>query len=865
MANQNLSYSKTYKEIIPYEDYGMFDVAWHEGMSAGNGHIGVIESGVPLNTNEIFQNVEFVMPSKEPRCNPEELKEQLDEARQSVMRMDDTWDIHKRKRTNMYCHHPAYNLRIEMLKVAKDADRKSLSDEITITDYERFTDYERAELVVKFKADGKEVVRKTFVSQTDDVIITEISGIEGFGIKLVIEDFESIHKFGVGKNGAAMPERDMKYSRFIQDNIIGFAAHYPSYKGSELAKGGFAGITKVITDEGRIMTFDRMKCDMACTCVDDASPVLKITDTNKIILITYTDWAYDCGELEDFKSIRNCDIRTFPIIAKCVEKVDDVIYKYQEQDLYNKAISKHLDISKERYNRVKLDLGNSEKETNEQLLERQKKETDIIPELLERIYNNGRYGLLSNSGYTAPRLNGIGVGEWNLSWRNAYTMDANVNIQVSGINSGNMYEAGVGYIWFVLRQIKDWENNAFYVYGMKDALLTPVNTDGHRAMMVEYDINYPFQYWNTGASWMLLPIVEFVDCFGDTVIKTEDKEIIKMYNKDTFDVKNDVLMPLLCKTYNFWKQICTPEYYTDKDGNARYTKGKKCLEEGERYLIIPSFSPENKPLGYKSAITANAAMDISAAKDIITMYIHLQEELKKSGYEEKVSEAKDLLDKLPVFEFAESGAIREWSMKEYKENNEHRHISHLYCAWPAYQAQHNEKLAAACRQAIIDRNRENTGKDDTASHGWIHKALVEARLKNKESVYDILNLLIHSDIFYTSLYTDHNTNRAKGVACTDTLYGINGIINEMLVYSDTNTVELIPALSKKIPKGNIRGLMTRAGIKVEELSWDTENKKVAAQLYALRDTKVCLRCNNDDFGQSYKKEIQLKEGDRFVY
>lgn len=56
---------------------------------------------------------------------------------------------------------------------------------------------------------------------------------------------------------------------------------------------------------------------------------------------------------------------------------------------------------------------------------------------------------------------------------NAYTMDANVNIQVSGMNSGNMYEAAVGYIWFVLKQLPDWENNAAMVYGMKDALLTP--------------------------------------------------------------------------------------------------------------------------------------------------------------------------------------------------------------------------------------------------------------------------------------------------------------------------------------------------------------------------------------------------------
>ena len=105
---------------------------------------------------------------------------------------------------------------------------------------------------------------------------------------------------------------------------------------------------------------------------------------------------------------------------------------------------------------------------NEELLDKQKEVPDILIPLLERIYNNARYGLMSGAGYTAPRLNGPGVGEWNLMWRNAYTMDANVNIQVSGINSGNMYEAGVGYIWFVLRQLKDWEINAKKVYGMKN-------------------------------------------------------------------------------------------------------------------------------------------------------------------------------------------------------------------------------------------------------------------------------------------------------------------------------------------------------------------------------------------------------------
>ena len=209
-----------------------------------------------------------------------------------------------------------------------------------------------------------------------------------------------------------------------------------------------------------------------------------------------------------------------------------------------------------------------------------------------------------------------------------------------------------------------------------------------------------------------------------------------------------------------------------------------------------------------------------------------------------VSEAEALLRMLPDFMYDESGAVKEWSMKEYGENNAHRHISHLYLAWPALQTQHDSKLAAACRQAIINRNRENKGKDDTASHGWIHKALVEARLKNADAVYDTLNLLVHSGIFYTTLFTDHNTDRSKGVYCTDTAFGLVGIINEMLVYSDEHTIELLPAWSDKLGSGMVKGLRTRCGITIDELKWDVDKKKVYVSLDWNKADNINIVCNN---------------------
>lgn len=926
MGDNNWSYSKIYKEIKPYEEYGMYDVAWHDGMSAADGHIGVITSCAPLNDSFIFQNVEYIMPSEEPRYVPLEVGGQLDEARQSVINMDDTWDIHNRKRTNMYCHHPGHQLRVELCRSADITDTNALiseaakhhhmtrNDDINITDYERYTDFNRSEIVVKYKADGRTITKRTFASLTDDVVITEITGAKDFIVNISVDDFEAMHKFGMDKNKQATSERGMKYSRFVKDDIVGVVAHYPSFEGSELANGGFAGATRFITD-GIVNMIELNKSDKAYTCIDNIVPIIQLNKSDKIILITYLDWTDKLGRLEDFQSeCESGSIFDTELIRKCFAKVNDSLgtadkaFFNNKEIFYDAAIKEHSIKSAERYNRVSLYLydntdcisNKNDKEkkyydnvskaddnskcaiadnedryniynmaANEELLDKQKEVPDILIPLLERIYNNARYGLMSGAGYTAPRLNGPGVGEWNLMWRNAYTMDANVNIQVSGINSGNMYEAGVGYIWFVLRQLKDWEINAKKVYGMKNALLAPINTDGQRAMMVEYDINYPFQYWNTGASWMILPIAEWVDCYGDVSITTTDQKIIKQYNKEVFNVKKDILMPVLQKTYNFWEQLCTPEYYTDIDGYARYEKGKTHLFTGEKYLIIPSFSPENKPLGYKSAITANASMDIAAAKDIIAMYIDMENELQNEGYKERIKKAEKLNNELPDYQYDESGAIREWAMKEYQENNAHRHISHLYCAWPAYQTQHNNKLANACRQAILNRNKENSRKDDTASHGWIHKALVEARLKNSEEVYNILNMLVHSDIFYSTLFTDHNTNRAKGVACTDTLYGITGIINEMLVYSDKNTVELLPALSSNIPAGNISGLLTRAGVRVDYLSWDVDKRNVKADLTALRDTSFNLVLNNKAYiGEENESKcvvVQLKKGERYCF
>ena len=48
-------YSNYFTEIIPYAGYDIKQIAWHECMACGNGHIGVLTSGAPKTTVLFFR------------------------------------------------------------------------------------------------------------------------------------------------------------------------------------------------------------------------------------------------------------------------------------------------------------------------------------------------------------------------------------------------------------------------------------------------------------------------------------------------------------------------------------------------------------------------------------------------------------------------------------------------------------------------------------------------------------------------------------------------------------------------------------------------------------------------------------------
>lgn len=787
---ENKSFATTFTEVRPYT--GSDD--WTDGFVTGNGENGAVLAGSPYNDTLIAQNIHFLMPSADPRSTPDELLGQLETARQKVIDFDDTWDVDGRQSTYFYAFHPAAVFRLTQ---EKRSYRK----------YIRWMDYETAEVGVRYTDCGGAWERTTFSSRTDNVTITKIaksSKGNKVDLTLSIDDCWSMRGFGNGD------EKNMRYKKIVDvsADYIALIAHYPSYENSELKNGGYCSMTRVIAVGGEKERVVLDPTNDSENVAQEPNPAVRITGAEAVYLITKSDRTFDMGVFDDFAGAERYDL-----LDALLADTAAVEEKYGENGVfdYEKALAPHAALQSSIFNAVRFDLGDSPERDvpNEHLIRLQQKSKTLLHALVERAYNQGRYVQLCCAGTTAPRLYGMWTGEWNPGWRSIYTMDANVNLQSSGMNTGNIPIAGESYIKFILKQIPDWEENAAKTYGMTDAIQVPVNTDGDRAMMVEYSRWYPFQYWNAGASWLLQPIFEYWQCFGNTTID---------YKGKTLDLERDILLPLLTKQANFWEQLCTPEYFTDKDGNAQYEAGKTVLDEGEKYLIIPSYSPENWPTGrYTSTITANAAMDISAARDGLRMTMELEKAVKAEGYEERIAKWEALSALLPDYQYDDTGALKEWAMKEYSENNKHRHISHLYCAWPAFETQNDPALTAAVDQAIENRNRENEGEDDTASHGWVHKALVAARLKDADSAYHALYMLMADKIYYTSLMTDHYTHGGWGVFCTDTSIGTVGVLDEMLLYSNTGVIQALPALPDEWGSGSITGLRarTKAAVDIE--------------------------------------------------
>ncbi|MFI1188390.1 glycosyl hydrolase family 95 catalytic domain-containing protein [Streptomyces californicus] len=461
---------------------------------------------------------------------------------------------------------------------------------------------------------------------------------------------------------------------------------------------------------------------------------------------------------------------------------------------YAALLGRHAPLHQAMFDGSSLDLGVSAADrqlSTSELTARQNNDRWTVDlALLERMYDSGRYLFVSSSGVLPPRLTGIWAGSWNGAWADDFTTDANVNLQVAGGNILSHGTAMRGYFDLVLGQLDDWRRNAANLYGAR-GFLAPSRTDGEHGHMLHFNgDSFPGQCWTGGADWMLYPLLEHYQVTGDNAFL------------------RDRLGPALMELALFYEDFLTR---TDSRGKA---------------VFVPSFSMENSPSNTGQMLSVNATGDIMAGRHALQAAVDAANTLNvEQGSGQGVARWTALLARLPDYAVNGDGALSEWSWPGLNDRYNHRHVQHLYGAWPLHEINPEEKpgLTRSARKALRARGDENH-----SAHGSLHRALAWSRLKDGAGVYDNIRKVLGSNMVFRSLVTSHNPD--LHIYNTDAANSLPAIIAESLLCTRPGLLEILPALPEELSRGTIHGVRGRNRVLIESLAWDTAARTAVVTL-----------------------------------
>jgi alpha-L-fucosidase 2 len=560
--------------------------------------------------------------------------------------------------------------------------------------------------------------------------------------------------------------------------VIGLHAQYPGAGGSG-GDGGYCGASRIEARGG--------------DCVLEG-PVIRVRGARAVLILTRVD---------TFGAAEDPGARLSALVGQLDRLVAD----------HRRLLAEHTRLHRRAFGRPRIDLGASPADRRldvSELLRRQAAQPDTpLLALLEKLFDSGRYLLLCASGALPPRLTGLWQGDWHAAWSNAIVTNANLGLQLAGAVTTEVPDAIHALAGLIAAQLADWQVNASRIYGAR-GILAPAATDGSSGLDRHFAASYPHHMWTAGADWLLVPLLDYVDATGDERFLA------------------DQVLPALTELALFYEDFLVR---ADDAGNVAF---------------LPSYSPENHPAGWSEA-AVNATMDIAAARHALTAAVAVCGRLgTRGGPGEAIARWRALLERLPRYRVNDDGALAEWAWPQHGrpigDAYDHRHVSHLYPAWPLHEVTVDDTpaMAAAALQALRLR-----GVQDGSAHGYLHRALAAARLRDAVLAGQQLASITGGGFFFRSLMSSHYPGRR--VYNADAACCLPAVLTEMLVDSVAprdgrpGRIELLPALPGFLRAGRLRSVSTLTQVSAD-VAWDLPAGEVRALLRSQNAQQIELTC-----------------------
>jgi len=489
-------------------------------------------------------------------------------------------------------------------------------------------------------------------------------------------------------------------------------------------------------------------------------------------------------------------------------KVNERYLQQAEKYGVNKLLARHVADYTALFNRVELDLDHSQldaKQTTKALLEAYKKQP--IPALEALVYQYGRYLLISSSrkGGLPANLQGLWNNSNNPPWRSDYHSNINVQMNYWPAEVANLHESAWPYLDYInsMREVKKINTQKEFPGVRGWTVKTENNIFGGESFL-----------WNTpGSAWYAQALWEHY-----------------AFNKDEKYLR-EFAYPILKEISEFWD-----------DHLVRRAGGTVVAPKG--------WSPEHGPT--EDAVS----YDHQIIYDLFSNYIQASTILKlDDDYRKHITTLRDALLKPKIGKW---GQLQEWETDRDDPQDKHRHVSHLFGLYPGNQFSvlKTLELAKAARVTLTARGDESTGW----SMAW--KVAFWARLQDGNHAYKILNNFIN---LVGGDGIDYNNGGGvyANLLCAHPPFQIDGnlgyvaAVSEMLLQSQTDVLELLPALPDNWSDGRVKGLKARGNILIAEMKW--KNKQIEQlQLSSPLEQTIELLSPNVLSGLDIKQEINGK-------